>query len=687
MQELLIFSGTSEGRRLAEYFSGQELLVTVCVATEYGQEVMEESPYVTILVGYKNQSQIEALLREKSWRAVIDATHPFAREVTENIRSACQSCGREVLRLLRETNKEMEVEQKESPWIHYVNSPAEAVSYLNTVSGNIFFTTGSRDLETYVAGIEPISRIYARILPSAKEVEKCHKLGLTGRQIICMQGPFSQELNLAMLKETKASWLVTKETAGAGGFPEKIKAAALAGVPCIVIKRPKEQGYTLEQMLEKLGMESKEAKPFTQNKQGLGLTRESRPRIILAGVGMGNAQTITMEVKAACEDADVLIGARRILESMGGVSKPVKALYQSEEIVQYIMQNPQYQSIAVLLSGDVGFYSGARKLKVVLERERLDEKYEITQLCGISTVVYLASRLQIPWEDITLMSTHGRRQNVIGTLRTQEKVFVLTEGAKGVRDISRELLSYGYSHVTMYAASQLSYEKEEILQGAPEQFLEYDKEGLVSLLLINERAKSEVMAHGLSDEAFWRGKAPMTKEEVRSISISKLRLNRDSVVYDIGAGTGSISIECARLAVDGMVYAIEKNLKAQKLLEQNRYVHGAYNMEVIDGEAPGVMEPLPMPTHAFIGGSGGKLKEIAELLWKKNPGVRIVINIISMETVAEVMNLIRENQVTNQEILQVSVAKAKEAGSHHLMIGQNPVYVVTLQKEGCCVIQ
>lgn len=792
MQEVLIFSGTSEGRTLAELLSRRGIFVTVCVATEYGQEVMEqENDYISVQVGRLTGAEMEALIGKKDWRAVVDATHPFAEEVTKNIAEACKKQGREVLRLLREdeniksgsweeetsseenSSRPGQDTREETTKIIYVDSTQEAAAYLNQTAGNIFLTTGSKELPEYLDGIKDTTRIYVRILPSSQEVEKCRSLGLRGKQIICMQGPFSEALNVAMMKEIGADILVTKETARAGGFREKLAAAENVGADVVVIRRPKEKGYSLEKILEKLDVElpgkfldrkslfgqeesnrenflAREhqvtAKIFSDNKsvgrQG-GVAREREKQIIIAGMGMGSLSNMTGEVYTACENADVIIGAGRMLETVSSLNKPVKNLYKSREIADYIINHPQYQKIVVLMSGDVGFYSGAKGLRQAfqeagitkaetkreqaqnpaetkyketgternqaeIKREQAQNpaeteyketgternpaeteqeqtqvqrnKYQILQLCGVSSVVYFASRLQISWEDITLMSSHGRQQNIIGMLNIHEKVFTLTDGAKGVRALSRELLDYGYENVKMYVGYQLSYEQEEIFSGTPEKFLDFAREGASVVLLIHEKAKETAVTHGISDELFVRGKVPMTKEEVRSISLSKLSLQRDSIVYDIGAGTGSVATECGRIAIKGKVYAVERKPEALELMEKNKYLHRAWNVETVAGEAPEVLEGLPAPTHVFIGGSGGNLKEILELLWKKSPHVRIVLNIISLDTLREVMEILKEHEFVKQEIVQVTVAKAKKLGSHQLMMGQNPVYVVTLQR-------
>ena len=170
---------------------------------------------------------------------------------------------------------------------------------------------------------------------------------------------------------------------------------------------------------------------------------------------------------------------------------------------------------------------------------------------------------------------------------------------------------------------------------------------------------------------------PATYAAVRSALEKSLMYNDINIdtVIDVGAGTGSVSIEAASLAKDGVVYAIEKKDEAIDLLEQNKRKFGTDNLEIIKGLAPEALEGLPAPTHAFIGGSSGNLKEILEVLLEQNPRVRVVINAIALETVAEAMQCLKSMAFTDVDIAQVSVAKGKKLGSYEMMMGQNPVYI------------
>jgi len=169
----------------------------------------------------------------------------------------------------------------------------------------------------------------------------------------------------------------------------------------------------------------------------------------------------------------------------------------------------------------------------------------------------------------------------------------------------------------------------------------------------------------------------MTKEEVRTVSIAKLKLTKDAVIYDVGAGTGSVSIEAALQGENLRVYAIEKNPEGAELIRKNMQKFRTDQIQVIEGVAPEALEDLEMPTHAFIGGSTGQLKEIIQCIKKKNPDVRIVINAISLETVKEAMEAMEEGLLADPEIIQLNVAKSKKLGRYHMMTGLNPIYIIS----------
>lgn len=651
MSEILIFAGTTEGRQIAEFLSRQKVKAYACVATEYGSQLLTENEYLSVGTGRLSPEDMERLITDRGIRLTVDATHPYAVEVSENIRNACGHTGCEYVRLLRaseETDGQAE--------LTVVSSVEEAVAFLGTVEGNILAATGSKELYKYRELADFKERVYARVLSTPEVVKNCAELGFEGKHLICMQGPFSEELNTAMLKQFDAKWLVTKEAGKNGGYGEKIRAARAAGARVVLIGRPvMEQGMSLE-----------EVKRYLTRRLGLKVKRE----ISVVGIGMGSAENMTLEARRACERAELLVGAGRMLEQVRALGKPIFVSYRPEEIYRYVMEHPEYEKVALLQSGDVGFYSGAKRLLEAFKEE------EIQVYPGISSVVYLCGKLHTSWEDVNLVSMHGREANLIGKIRTHRKVFALLGRGTMVNELCEKLIYYHMDGIRLSVGENLSYETERIRRGTAEELKAGSFEDLCVVLLEND-CPDTVATHGIGDEEFQRAKVPMTKSEVRSISLSKLCLTRDAVIYDVGAGTGSVSIEAALQAVDGRVYAIEKKAEAVELMKENRRKFAADNLEIIEGLAPEAMEELPAPTHVFVGGSSGNLKQIMELALKKNPQVRIVINCIALETVAEALECLKSLPVTDTDITAVSAAKSKEIGAYHMMMGQNPVYVIS----------
>ena len=651
MSEVLIFAGTLEGRTIAEFLNRYEIPSYVCVATEYGESLLPEGGCLKISHERLDEEQMAELMTSEHPRLVIDATHPYAAQVTENIRSACKKTGRPYLRLLREGY------HLEDQDVVYVDSVAEAVDYLEGTSGNILATTGSKEIREYTRLGNYQERVYARVLSLPEVASSCAKLGFSGKHLICMQGPFSMEMNTAMLKQYDCRYLVTKESGSTGGFMEKYEAARKAGARLVLIGRPvKEEGLSLTEC-KKVLIDT--------------FSIQTEQKITLVGIGMGTADGMTKEAQTACEEADLLIGARRMTLETAHPGQAVYHAYKPQEIADYITSHKELEKVAVVLSGDVGFYSGAKKLLEVLPPQT-------TLIPGISSMICFLAKLKMPWEDVAPCSMHGRSLNMISMVREHQKVFAIVGEKDGIGRLCRQLCEFGMEEVKVYVGERLSYPDEKIRCGTAKSLQDIQTDPLSVMLLINDE-KKRIVTHGIADEAFLRDKVPMTKEEIRSISLSKLRLTKDSVIYDIGAGTGSVSVEMARVASYGRVYAVEKKAQAVELLKKNRLKFQVPHLEIIEGLAPAACIDLPSPTHAFIGGSSGNLKEIMELLLAKNPDVRMVINCITLETVAEALECLKTFPVKDVDIVSVSVGKSKEAGRYHMMMGQNPVYIISCE--------
>ena len=652
MCKICIFAGTSEGRELIEALTGRGAAITACVATEYGEVLLGEHSDVRILAGRMNVEEMTALMRAESFDAVVDATHPYADVVTQNIAAACRAVGANYLRLLRGSS------MAEGDGV-FVPDVEACVNYLRSTEGNILLTTGSKQLPQFCEDPALRARIYARVLPMQASLQTCADCGIAPDHIIAMQGPFDEELNCAMLRAVNARYMVTKDTGGAGGYGAKIAAAKRAGAQVVVIGRPAQvEGLSPEEMLAHL----EKTLPLTP----------PRKLVVLAGLGMGNPETRTLGLERAIREADCLIGAQRMLESVETAGKRCHTAVLARDIAEFI-RSDSGRRYAVLLSGDTGFYSGARGL--VAELTDMD----VEVLPGIGSLQYFCARLMRPWQDVRALSLHGRDCDFAGEVRRNPAVFALVGGSDGTHQAIERLCSAGLGSCTVHVGQRLGYDDERIVSGTAQELSQQSFDPLSVILVENAHSGEYIVTHGLPDEAFDRDETPMTKSEVRSVCLSKLQLTQSAVVYDVGSGSGSVSVECAMRATHGHVYAIEMKEKALALTRRNAEKFNLTNLEVVAGAAPEALESLPTPTHAFIGGSTGNLRGIIDCLLAKNPDVRIVATAVTLETVAELTELSKSFEIC--DIAEVAVSKPRTLGRYRLMTAQNPVYIFTMQHE------
>lgn len=656
MFDICLFAGTTEGRQLTAFLQKTGLRAYVCVATEYGEMLIPQGETITVHTGRLDRAGMKALFARERFSLVVDATHPYATAVTENIAAAAAESGMEYVRLLRAGNNAVQDAV-------YVASIAEAAQYLKDTAGNILVTTGSKELLPYTAIPCYEERLYVRVLPMESSLAACKAAGIPPAHIIAMQGPFTEEMNRVLIRMMGVKYLVTKDSGASGGFPEKLTAAEKEGATPIVIGRPEErEGVTFGALIRLLS-----------KRYGLKVPT----RISVIGIGMGNHALLTGEARDALERAECVIGAKRMVEAVVN-GRPALVTMDNEKIADFIHAHPEYREIAVVMSGDTGFYSGAKKLLPLLKEHKL-RVYP-----GISSLQYLSARLGTAWDDAYVISLHGRAGGAAAAVAEHRKVFALVGGEGGAARVCEELCAVGLGHVSIAVGERLSYPDERVTEGTAEELRAKSFDPLSVLLIRNRNARLPRHAACLPDEAFLRStdmgaNVPMTKAEVRAVSIAKLMLEADSVVYDIGAGTGSVAVEMAGVCTRGHVYAIECKPEAAALADKNRKHFGLYNLTVVEGMTPAACAPLPPPTHAFIGGTSGNMREVIAMLLQKNPAVRIVINLIALESIAEAMHCMEAFGFACAEVVQISVARAKKLGRYHLMNGQNPIMIITLQ--------
>lgn len=408
-----------------------------------------------------------------------------------------------------------------------------------------------------------------------------------------------------------------------------------------------------------------------QNIRGTGL------RIVIAGAGMGDRDTLTYGAMKEIQAADCLIGSKRVIEAFPDVDKPKYLAITPGDIVESIRRHPYYAKFAVLMSGDTGFYSGANGLLELLNQEMPDAR--VTILPGLSSLQCLCARLKVPWQEVKVISLHGREQPVAPTVRRYPWVFLLTSGEETINAVVQELWDSGLGQVRVVVAQNLGYPGESVQGWYQVATLRGNRRyaPLSVMMLYNAAAGPEEYVGELPDEAFVRGKVPMTKQEVRTVALAKLHLQEDSILWDVGAGTGSISIEAAMRMPKGHVYAVECNHDAVELIRRNQKKFGMFHMEIVRGMAPQVLVELPAPHCVFIGGSGGAVAEIIKLAQRRNPGVRIVVTAITLETLSRSIEAFQDCGMGPVDIVQVMVSKSRQVSDSHMMIGGNPVYILS----------
>lgn len=651
MCKICVFAGTTEGRELVDFLTTQSVTVMACVATEYGETLLRPASNLTISAKRLTLEEMEELFRQERFQIVVDATHPYANVVTENIAEACAHTDTEYLRLLRSGDAGNED-------AIYVPDIAGAIDYLNLQDGNILLTTGSKELSKLTSMRGFADRVYARVLPMEESLHLCAEARVKPAHILAMQGPFSEELNVAMLRSVNAKFLVTKDSGSKGGFSEKVSAAKKTGTKLVIIGRPlQREGMDFSQVIKELCCR---------------FSLVWRPTVNVIGIGPGDETSVTLAGRTAIRQADCLIGAKRMLEAVQLPGQKTIEQIDPEKIAKFIKCNRELLSFSVVMSGDTGFFSGTKKLLPMLS------DCNVNVYPGISSLSYLCAKLGTSYEDVLTVSSHGRDRSLLPQIRRNRRVFTLLGGENGLGFLCQKLVKAGLGNVRVSAGEQLSYPNERITIGSAAELAQKPFHSLCAALLENPNPCGTTQ--GLPDDSFQRVDAvPMTKSEIRAVCMSKLCLPQNAVCWDIGAGTGSVSIEMGLQAENGHIYAIERKKEAIDLIEENCRHFGISNLTIVPGLAPDVCTDLPAPTHAFLGGTAGNLKEIVGLLLQKNPKVRIVATAIALETVAELTSCLKEFPFGHTEVVCITVAREKKAGAYHLMAGQNPIYIFTME--------
>ena len=407
-------------------------------------------------------------------------------------------------------------------------------------------------------------------------------------------------------------------------------------------------------------------------------------KVTIIGAGPGNPDLLSRAALDAIDIADVVIGAHRALAGIDVPPDVVRCeLVKTADIVAALTDAASWQRAVVVMTGDVGLFSGARRLVEALSG---DAQVDVRVIPGISSASYLAACLARPWQDWRFASAHGVACDIVAEAERAGELFLVTSGGEDPSRLSGELVQAGFGDARVTVAERLSYPDERITCATASEIAgqTFDDLNVMLIEFAGGAASSRwpYASSGIPDELFIRGDVPMTKQEVRAVALAKLRLAATDTVWDVGAGTGSVSIEAALVARAGSVWAVERNAAGVRLIRENADAFGCGNVHAVPGVAPEALAKLPVPDAVFVGGSAGELPSIVEAALEKNSQVRLCVPCVTVETLTEACALLSGSRFKGFEACQVSAARAEAVGSHHLMKAQNPVFLVSARGAG-----
>ena len=423
------------------------------------------------------------------------------------------------------------------------------------------------------------------------------------------------------------------------------------------------------------------------------MSKELFSRITLVGMGPGDPGLVCARARQAISCAGILYGSPRMLQTAAQIlgeaelaGKTLRNIYRRDAIVSEFSREPDSSAAAVLYSGSLSLSSGASSWK----------RDPVKRIPGISSADYFLDYLGLDRTEVCIFSAHGRQADALPAVLGNRRLLLLP----GDRDSFRQLLlnlQNADPQIRLTLASSLSYPEERIKAGTLSDFLQESLPPLSLALFENDHPRMQDTGFDIPDEEFVRDiqedgtrnprPTPMTKQEVRDLALSLLHLSADSVLYDIGAGTGSVSVAASRILSRGTIVAVERNPDALSVLYRNLDRFGVRNTVVLAGTAPQCLAPdsadagLPVPTHALIGGSGGNLAGIVRMLLERSPQIRVAITAVSGETIQEILQLAGQLETEGRftvSMRDLSVTRYRKAGRVHIRTAQNPVLIAVI---------
>jgi precorrin-6Y C5,15-methyltransferase (decarboxylating) len=401
-------------------------------------------------------------------------------------------------------------------------------------------------------------------------------------------------------------------------------------------------------------------------------------KIYVIGAGVEGQEGFSGRALELVGRAEILFGGERLLALFPDFSGETVVIGSNlGEIVERLRKNER--RAVVLASGDPLFFGVGRYLL----RNLPEEEFEFVP--NVSSVQYAFAKIKEPWDDAVFISAHGRGlKGAVDRIVANDKAAVLTDEDNTPAAIAAELIERGRDGYAAWVCENLGTAEEKIIETDVKGLLEIEAAPLNVLILIKEYeagGDEYIPTLGIPDEEFSTIKKLITKEEIRVVTLAKLKLRHDMTLWDLGAGSGSVSIEADHLLPNGRIFAVERNPQCIEFIKENLNKFNARHVTLIEGEAPACLETLPDPDRVFIGGSGGNLWDILEAVDGRLPaGGRVVLNAVTLDTLTAA-NEYFDNAGYQVEVTTINIARTRPLTDYKMFEAYNPVYIITGLKE------
>lgn len=631
MSRVMLFAGIEEGIVLCEKLSELDTVIDV-----YGEDKSIEENYpdkrnVNIHIMPLNEESIRFEYERLEPDIVVDGTHIADVSIHEAIKETVIS--RKYVRL-REKREKLDVA--------YCDSMKDVVAMVNRTRSNVYFTTGSLELEEISGVVESRKRVYIDLPKGNTYLRRAAASGISVGRINDIFD-YTEDEFIGIIKDNDIKYVVAREDEKESRLAMMYSAAKKANIIMIILK-PTGESYNTDDVIYKV-------KSIDTIKQ-----------VYIIGAGVGNPKNMTVEAAEAIEKCEVVIGSEELIKLLGIKEKEVHFAQAAEDIKEFINSH-FYNRLAVVTQGDVCLLNG------IAEFTRELKGYDVEVIQGVSSIAYLAARLGIDWTNcVTVDST---KDNVLKAIAENRGVFVFTAG--NTNEVLRTLNNNGFENVAVCIAERLSLADENILTGFVYELADGEYDELTVMYFENLRyGKASSL---VKDDSLITGNVRTLNKNLRAVVMRDLDLRANEVVYDIGAGCGAMAVEIALISNRSRIYAIDKSELAVDLIERNCALYTVNNVRAIPGDAIEVTGTLPKPDAVLIENYDGNTVDLVRCVGRLNR-IRLVVVTKGFDTAYKLLEVMHKNYFEQIELKQISVAEGKNYGSGTSLVPEDTCFII-----------